>query len=115
MHWTVIIFMSLEERGRGVIGSRITRNAWDCYHFHGFGSGREGGGWVQNQKNCLGLPSFTCLWKRGASGFRIKRNAWDSQHFHDFGSGGEVGAGLRIIRNASETYHFHSFGSASDT
>ena len=60
MHRTVILFMVLEVPGWGAFGSRITRNAWDCLHFHGFGSGLEGGGsWPQNHKTCIGLLSFS--------------------------------------------------------
>ena len=88
MHRTVNSFMVLGMGGRGAaglrilrnakdfhyvrdlkapataaFGSRIIRHAWDCRHFHGFGSGREGGGWVQNQKSCKRLSAFSCLWK----------------------------------------------------
>ena len=38
MHGTVSIFMVLEVGGKLAAGIRIIRNAWDCYHFHSFGS-----------------------------------------------------------------------------
>ena len=49
MHRTVYIFMVLEMSG-GVAGLRGIRNAKDCYHFHGFGSAREGCAWLQTHK-----------------------------------------------------------------
>ena len=63
---------------RGAVGSRIIRNAKECYDFHGLGSGREGGGWVQNQKNCMRLLSFSCLWEwvSGGSGPRMGQSAF---------------------------------------
>ena len=77
MFGTVIIFMSLEFGGSGANGFRIKTNASDCQHLHGFGSGRNGGGWPQNHRKCKGMLSFSWFWK------------W---------AGGEA-AGVRIIRN----------------
>ena len=68
-------FRGFESAREGAVGSRIIRNAWNNYHFHGFVSGREGGGGVQNQKNCMGLSSFSCLWKWVGGG----REASESQ------------------------------------
>ena len=62
----------------GAVGSGIKRNAKDCLHFHGFGSGREGGGWPQKSEEMhrnviifmvLEVPG------RGAVVSRIIRNA----------------------------------------
>jgi len=104
MHRTVIIFMVLEVPGWGALGSRATRNAWtvfifmvlevgwrvaaaglriirnalDYYHFHGFGSSREGCGWLHNHKKCIGLSSSSWFWKWAGGGrlaSEIRRNA----------------------------------------
>ena len=57
MHGVPCIFVVLEVGGRGAPGLRIMRNALDGYHFHVFGSGREG--------KRLGLSEFSCFWKWG--------------------------------------------------
>ena len=72
-----------EVGGRGTAGFRIERNAWGCKHFHGFGSGREGGGWRQIQKKCIGLISI-----------------------HGFGSAGERGGWLRNHEKCMECHAF---------
>ena len=71
-----MISTSLEVGGRGEIGFIIMRNIKDCQHFHGFGSERQGGGWPQNHKKCIGLFGFSWLevGGRGAAGFRVIRN-----------------------------------------
>ena len=60
--------MVVEVFGSGADGSGIMRNAWNAMHFHGFGSGREGGAWAQNRAKCIGLLSFSCLWKLKGGG-----------------------------------------------
>ena len=103
---------------------------------------REGGGWLQNHKECrrmlrisvlgewagggrLGSESkelhetviISCLWKWVGGG----RVAPESQEMHGTVSifmvwevGGKLAAGLRVNRNAYDSYHFDSFGSASN-
>ena len=44
MHRTVLIFVVLKASRKEVIGYMIRRSAWDCNHFHGFGSGGRGEG-----------------------------------------------------------------------
>ena len=68
MYGTVPIFMGLEVDGMGAAGSRIIRNAWDCRHFYGFGSGWEGGSCLQNHNKYIGLPSFSWSWKWAVKG-----------------------------------------------
>ena len=141
MHGNDIIFTSLEVGGRGALGFRIIRNAKDCSHFHGFGSGREGGRlassnqkcmgmfhfqgfgsarewgcWRWNHEKCIGRSSFSWFWESAGGG----RLASESQGMPGtiiiFMSleGGSGAIGFRIIRNAWGSQHFHSFGSARD-
>ena len=66
MHRVVIIFIVLEVPERGVVGSRIIRNAWDDHNFHGFGSGREGG--AAGSYEMQGMSSFSWFWKCAEEG-----------------------------------------------
>ena len=89
MQRNVFIFMVLGVGGRGAAGLRIVTNVQDRYHFHGFGSAREGGCWLPNHKKCIGPSSFSWfkmeVGGRGAAGFRIIRDAWECHHFRVFG------------------------------
>ena len=138
MHRTVIIFMSLEVGWRGAVGFRIIRDSKYCRHFHGFGSGREGGGWPQNHKKRIGLLSFSNFWMclgrgllapesqdmqrtviifmvlevggMGAARFRIIRNAWARHHFHVFGSKWKGGHWLQNHMKCTGLFAFSNFG-----
>ena len=81
MHWTVIIFMvtviifmSLEVGGRGAIGFRIIRNAWDCTHFHGLGSGRLDSESTE-MHGTVNIFMVLEVGVKGAAGVRTIRNA----------------------------------------
>ena len=75
----------------------------ECYDFHGFGSGREGSGWVQNHTKCMELASFSCLgkWKGGeqvASKIH-KKHIKTVGIFMVLEVGGKGTSGLRFMRN----------------
>ena len=68
MHGIPLIFMVLEVDGKGTAGFGIIRNAWDCHHFHDFGSGWEGDEWSQNHKKRPSLSAFSLFWKSAVRG-----------------------------------------------
>ena len=70
-----MIFMSLEEAGRGAIGFRIIRNAPDSQHFHGLGMGGKGAACLRIIRN-MSFIIFVVLKApaTGAFGSRIMRN-----------------------------------------
>ena len=70
-----MIFVVLEAPGKGAVGPRIIRNAKECNDLHGFGSGWEGAGWMQNHKKFMGLSSFSFVWKWLGDG-----EAWPQNH-----------------------------------
>ena len=74
MHKIVIIFMVLKVGGKGAAGFRIIRNAQECHHFNVFGSGWEGGEWLQNHTKSIGLSTLE-VGGRGTAGRNIVRNA----------------------------------------
>ena len=108
MHRTVNSFMVLGMGGRGAAGLRILRNAKDCHHFRGFESARDGCGWLQNHKKCIGLSSFAWFWK-WAGGGRLGSESKEMHRpvsiFMVLEAGGKRAAGRRIIRNAKDSYH----------
>ena len=84
--------------GREAAGLRIIRNAKDCSDFCGFESTREGGGWLQNHKKCMGLSLLSWFWKwagGGRLGPESKEMYRTAITFHVFGSGWEGGEWLQ--------------------
>ena len=95
--------MVLGVGGREAACLRIIRNAKDCSDFRGFESAREGGGWLQNHKKCIGLLSFSWFWK-WAGGGRLGSESKELHRtviiFMSLEVGGRGASGFRIIRNA---------------
>ena len=93
MYRIVLIFIILEVRGRGAVSFRITKKTWTCHHFHGFGSGREGGLLATELQEIHGTAIIFMVLEvdGGAAGFRIIRDVKDCHYFHVFGSGLEGG------------------------
>ena len=68
MHRTGIIFMVLEVGKRGAAGLGIIRNAKECYRFHGFGSGWEGGRLASESQEMRGIVIIFMVWEVAGGG-----------------------------------------------
>ena len=108
-----MISVVLKAPGPEAVGFIIRRIAWDYHNLHGFGRGREGGGWVQSHKKCTGPSSFSWLWKL-AGGGRLASESYEMHetviNFMVLEVGGRGAVDFRIIRKTLDNHYFHGFG-----